>query len=136
MVEDPRTPQTMLASTTLATWNRHSFTLFLKVLRERHTTGEPHFGSASRFHTFVLAEAALRSGSRSGGLKFSRALALAPGRLGERRKWKRTKRRFRVARVVEPARANPMSLEHIASQETIDFHFTIKRKNHRKFRIF
>ena len=39
------------------------FSLFLKVMRERHTTGEMHFVSASRFHTFVLAEAALRSGS-------------------------------------------------------------------------
>ena len=52
-----------------------------KVLRERHTTGEMHFPLLV-FTLSSLAEAALRSGSRSGGLKPARALALAPGRLG------------------------------------------------------
>ena len=51
------------------------------VLRERHTTGEMHFPLLV-FTLSSLAEAALRSGSRSGGLKPARALALAPGRLG------------------------------------------------------
>ena len=57
-----------------------------KVLRERHTTGEMHFPLLA-FTLSLLAEAALRSGSRSGGLKPARALALAPGRLGSLRKW-------------------------------------------------
>ena len=50
-----------------------------KVLRERHTTGEMHFPLLV-FTLSSLAEAALRSGSRSGGLKPALALALPPGR--------------------------------------------------------
>ena len=42
-----------------------------KVLRERHTTGEMHFPLL--FHTFVLAEAALRPGSRSPSLRAASA---------------------------------------------------------------
>jgi len=53
----------------------------VKVLRERHTTGEMHFPLLV-FTLSSLAEAALRSGSRSGGLKPARDLALAPGHLG------------------------------------------------------
>ena len=58
-----------------------SFFTASKGLRERHTTGEMHFPLLA-FTLSSLAEATLRLGSRSGGLKPAQALALAPGRLG------------------------------------------------------
>ena len=84
-----------------------------KVLRERHTTGETHFPLLV-FTLSSLAEAALRSGSRSGGPEPRRARKCE----NEKRKrnafhrscavraalyeqCKKRERRFHVARVVE-----------------------------------
>ena len=58
----------------LQPWPRRTATLSFftafKGLRELHTTGEMHFGSASRFHTFVA-----RRGGPTRGLALGRAKA-------------------------------------------------------------